>query len=139
VPAVLSRPLSSSDPSKRKSHLTHEEKSRLLRLAKRPRKGPFNSVMDPTEFGAGSAVLELSEAVKESGKYDPWAANDVPTEQELEGMEKLKRAKVKVRRSSSGPVGLSDLQVRHAGSSTPASTRYHRRTSGHRTTSRDIV
>lgn len=52
--------------------------------------------MDPAEFGAGSALIELSEAVKESGKYDPWGEQDVQAEQELEGMEKLKRTKVKV-------------------------------------------
>jgi nucleolar protein 53 len=131
--------MSSSNSNKRKPHLTHEEKSRLLRLAKRPRKGPFNSVMDPTEFGAGSAIIELSEAVKESGKYDPWAADDVEAEEELEGMEKLKRLKVKVRRSSSGSVSLNDLKIRHAGSSTPASTRCHRRASGHRTTPGDVI
>lgn len=95
IPAVFSRSTSFSNPKKRKSLLSHEEKSRLLRIGKRPRKGPFNSVMDPAEFGAGSALIELSEAVKESGKYDPWGEQDVQAEQELEGMEKLKRTKVK--------------------------------------------
>ncbi|KAJ7484552.1 hypothetical protein FB451DRAFT_87371 [Mycena latifolia] len=69
VPAVVSRTTS----KKRKSPLSTEDKTRLLRISKRPRRGPFNSVMDPTEFGAGSASLELSEAVKSSGAYDPWA------------------------------------------------------------------
>lgn len=36
------------------------------------RKGPFNAVIDPTEVGAGSALLEVSEAVKKSGSYDVW-------------------------------------------------------------------
>ncbi|KAG6916625.1 hypothetical protein DXG01_006121 [Tephrocybe rancida] len=75
VPAVFSRP-SSATPKKRKALVSHEEKGRLLRIGKRPRKGPFNSVIDPSEFGAGSAMLELSEAVKNSGTYDAWA----PTE-----------------------------------------------------------
>ena len=38
------------------------------------RKGPFNAVMDPTEVGAGSALLEVSEAVKKSGTYDVWSS-----------------------------------------------------------------
>ena len=96
MPAVFSRASSSSNPHKRKVHLSYEEKSRLLRIGKRPRKGPFNSVVDPTGFGAGSAIIELSEAVKGSGKYDPWVEQDVRAEDELEGMEKLKRMKVKV-------------------------------------------
>lgn len=29
--------------------------------------------MDPTEFGSGSAILDPSHAVKESGKYDVWS------------------------------------------------------------------
>ena len=70
MPAVFSRAASSSNSHKRKAHLSYEEKSHLLQIGKRPRKGPFNSIVDPTEFGAGSAIIELSEAVKESGKYD---------------------------------------------------------------------
>jgi nucleolar protein 53 len=52
--------------------VSHADKTRLLRIGKRPRRGPFNAVMDPTEIGAGSAPLEVTEAVKESGKYDVW-------------------------------------------------------------------
>ncbi|EMD36938.1 hypothetical protein CERSUDRAFT_114850 [Gelatoporia subvermispora B] len=74
VPAVFSRSTTSIQ-GKRK--LTHEEKERLLRIAKRPRKGPFNAVMDPTEFGAGSAELDVTEAVKKSGTYDVWGS-EVP-------------------------------------------------------------
>ena len=70
VPAVSARRTSSIPSHKRK--LTHEEKDRLLRIAKRMRKGPFNAVIDPTEAGAGSALLELSEAAKRSGRYDVW-------------------------------------------------------------------
>lgn len=44
-------------------------------MGKRPRKGPFNAIMDPTEVGAGSALLEVSEAAKNSGTYDVWDAS----------------------------------------------------------------
>ncbi|EPS96384.1 hypothetical protein FOMPIDRAFT_1130553 [Fomitopsis schrenkii] len=73
VPAVFSRTTTSSQ-LKRKA-LTHGEKDRLLRMGKRPRKGPFNAIMDPTEVGAGSALLEVSEAAKNSGTYDVWDAS----------------------------------------------------------------
>jgi nucleolar protein 53 len=61
------------------------------------RKGPLNSYVDPTEFGAGSAILEVSEAVKASGGYDAWA--DVGGERGKEvkdGMETVSKVKVKV-------------------------------------------
>ncbi|TCD63424.1 hypothetical protein EIP91_005425 [Steccherinum ochraceum] len=74
IPAVFSRPQSAT-PLKRKK-LTHEEKDRLLRIGKKMRKGPFNAIIDPTEVGAGSALLEVTEAVKESGKYDVWGTDD---------------------------------------------------------------
>ncbi|GJE86349.1 Nop53 domain-containing protein [Phanerochaete sordida] len=70
VPAVVTHRTSSTPAYKRK--LSHEEKDRLLRMAKKARKGPFNAIMDHTEFGAGSALLELSEAAKQSGGYDVW-------------------------------------------------------------------
>ena len=41
-------------------------------MARRPRRGPFNAVIDPTEIGAGSAPIDVSEAVKKSGQYDIW-------------------------------------------------------------------
>ncbi|OBZ76085.1 Uncharacterized protein C22F8.09 [Grifola frondosa] len=69
VPAVFSRPTSGA--LKRKA-VTHEEKGRLLRMGKRVRKGPFNAVLDHTEVGAGSAMLEVSEAAKQAGGYDVW-------------------------------------------------------------------
>lgn len=73
--------------------MTREEKDKLLKIAKRPRKGPFNSVLDPTEYEAGSGVVELSKAVKESGTYDPWAVQE-----ESEGEDLVPRPrKVKVR------------------------------------------
>ncbi|KAJ7230687.1 ribosome biogenesis protein Nop53/GLTSCR2 [Mycena pura] len=75
VPALVSRATATST-KKRKAPLSKEDKERLLRIGKRTRRGPFNSVVDPAAFGQGSASLELSEAVKQSGGYDPWAAQD---------------------------------------------------------------
>ncbi|KAJ6485690.1 ribosome biogenesis protein Nop53/GLTSCR2 [Mycena sanguinolenta] len=92
VPAVISRTTANK---KRKSPLSSEDKERLLRISKRPRKGPFNSIVDPTEFGAGSATLELSEAVKSSGAYDPWAPAEEMEEIE-DGLETVQPKKVKV-------------------------------------------
>ncbi|KZT64456.1 tumor suppressor protein Gltscr2 [Daedalea quercina L-15889] len=74
IPAVFSR--TTANPLKRKA-LTYEEKERLLRIGKRPRKGPFNAIVDPTEMGAGSAMLEVSEAAKQGGTYDVWGDNPV--------------------------------------------------------------
>ncbi|KAJ7319259.1 ribosome biogenesis protein Nop53/GLTSCR2 [Mycena albidolilacea] len=91
VPAVTSRPA----VKKRKSPLSYEDKDRLLRISKRPRKGPFNSVVDPTEFGAGSAAFELTEAVKSSGAYDPWAPAG-PVEEIKDGLETVQPKKVKI-------------------------------------------
>ncbi|KIY53914.1 P60-like protein, partial [Fistulina hepatica ATCC 64428] len=68
IPAVFAR-----HTAKRAPAIGRDEKERLLRIAKRPRRGPFNAVMDHTGFGAGSAIIEVSEAVKQSGGYDPWA------------------------------------------------------------------
>ncbi|KAF7289443.1 Ribosome biogenesis protein NOP53 [Mycena chlorophos] len=91
VPAVFSRP--STATKKRKANLTAEEKDRLLRISKRPRKGPFNSVVDPTEFGSGSASMELSAAVKQSGGYDAWAQEE-PVEVK-DGLETVQPKKIK--------------------------------------------
>ncbi|TFY68263.1 hypothetical protein EVJ58_g1107 [Rhodofomes roseus] len=74
VPAVITR--TTANPLKRKN-LTYEEKGRLLRMGKRPRKGPFNAVIDHTEMGAGSAMLEVSEAAKNSGTHDVWGDSSV--------------------------------------------------------------
>jgi nucleolar protein 53 len=54
------------------------------------RKGPLNSYVDPTEFGAGSAILEVSEAVKNSGRYDAWAEDKgEEVKNELETVKKV--------------------------------------------------
>ncbi|KAF7439843.1 hypothetical protein PC9H_000180 [Pleurotus ostreatus] len=96
VPAVVSRTTTSS--KKRKSPLSQEDKARLLRMGKRMRRGPFNSVMDPTEFGNGSGLLELSEAVKKSGTYDAWATENEEEDIVMEGgfgTETVNKPKVK--------------------------------------------
>ena len=61
VPAVFSR--TTTTTRKRKHGLSREEKDRLMRIAKRPRKGPFNSIMDPSDYAADSGTVALSEAV----------------------------------------------------------------------------
>jgi len=68
IPAVVSRVL---PPSRKKVYGSICELCR--ENSSTPRRGPFNSVMDPTEVGAGSALLEITEAVKESGKHDVWS------------------------------------------------------------------
>ncbi|KAF9531185.1 ribosome biogenesis protein Nop53/GLTSCR2 [Crepidotus variabilis] len=88
VPAVFSR--TSSGSTKRKAAITREDKERMLRVAKRPRKGPFNSILDPSEYASGSTVFGLSEAVKTSGAYDPWAAQP-PPKQVKDGLETVEK------------------------------------------------
>ena len=66
VPAVHAR--------SRKSLVSPRDKERLLRIARKDRRGPLNSIVDPSQPGAGSALLEVSEAVKKSGQYDMWSA-----------------------------------------------------------------
>lgn len=68
MPAVSSR----ASHARKEDRLTREEKERLLRIGKRKRSGPFNAATDTTEIGKGSALLEPSEAVKQSGTYDIW-------------------------------------------------------------------
>ena len=95
VPAVFSRTTSTTTTGKRKHGLSREEKDRLMRIAKRPRKGPFNSIMDPSEYAAGSGTVALSAAVKNSGKYDPWVAQ--PVDEVKDGLETVQEKKIKVR------------------------------------------
>jgi hypothetical protein len=52
VPAVVSRVQQNPLDAK----ISRADKERLLRIAKRPRKGPLNAIMDPAEFGAGSVA-----------------------------------------------------------------------------------
>jgi nucleolar protein 53 len=56
----------------KKPLVSYQQKGKLLQIARRPRRGPFNAIIDPTEVGAGSAPIDVSEAVRESGKYDIW-------------------------------------------------------------------
>ncbi|TBU63459.1 P60-like protein [Dichomitus squalens] len=81
VPAVFSRASASSSSSTTKAEkrklVTHEDKSKLLRIGKKLRRGPFNAYVDPDQVGEGSAMLELSEAAKKAGTYDVWA-EEVP-------------------------------------------------------------
>ncbi|KAG7089821.1 hypothetical protein E1B28_011469 [Marasmius oreades] len=78
VPAVYSRSNSTNSGSKRKA-VTHAEKERLLRQAKKPRKGPFNVIVDEkSDKWGGATAAGLSEAVKNSGNHDPWDAGETP-------------------------------------------------------------
>ncbi|KIM41216.1 hypothetical protein M413DRAFT_18869 [Hebeloma cylindrosporum] len=92
VPAVFSR-VTGSGSNKRKSLLSREEKEKLMRIAKRPRKGPFNSIMDPSEYASGSGIVDLSEAVKASGTYDAWAPEEVA--EIKDGLENVQKKKAK--------------------------------------------
>lgn len=94
VPAVFSRTSTTTAMGKRKLGLSREEKDRLMRIAKRPRKGPFNSIMDPSEYAAGSGTVALSAAVKNSGTYDPWVPQ--PVEEVKDGLETVQEKKFKV-------------------------------------------
>ncbi|KAN0094429.1 Ribosome biogenesis protein Nop53/GLTSCR2 [Tylopilus felleus] len=89
VPAVSSR--STKLPG---TKISRADKERLLRIAKRPRKGPFNAIMDPTEFGAGSAAIDVSYAVKHSGGHDLW---DAPAVEEIppDGLETVRKRPIK--------------------------------------------
>jgi hypothetical protein len=91
---VFSRPTSSSSSQKRKANVSREDKERLLRIAKRPRKGPFNSVQDTSEFQSGEGAVGLSEAVKASGSYDAWV--EEPEVVLPDGLETVHKKKVKV-------------------------------------------
>ncbi|TDL27886.1 P60-like protein [Rickenella mellea] len=73
VAAVYSRPSLTTSTKKPRSSVSREDKVRMLRMAKRKVRGPLNTVVDPTEQGSGSAILDPSHAVMESGTYDVWA------------------------------------------------------------------
>ena len=50
--------------------------------------------MDPSEYASGSGIVDLSEAVKASGTYDPWVPQEVvEIKDRLENVQK-KKAKV---------------------------------------------
>ena len=56
VPAVVSR---ATTPSGAKN-ISRADKERLLRIAKRPRKGSFNDIMDPTHSARGGCRRRLA-------------------------------------------------------------------------------
>ncbi|THU84565.1 P60-like protein [Dendrothele bispora CBS 962.96] len=80
VPAVFSRTTTTASFSKgdtpKRKRVTQAEKDRLLRIAKRPRKGPFGVILDESEdkWAGAAAAQGVSSAVKSSGQYDPWAS-----------------------------------------------------------------
>ncbi|KIK91165.1 hypothetical protein PAXRUDRAFT_643726 [Paxillus rubicundulus Ve08.2h10] len=88
VPAVISRATKPPQPK-----ISRADKDRLLRIARRPRRGPFNAVMDPTEFGAGSAAIDVSHAVKASGGHDLWARS--AEEIIADGLETVQKPNIK--------------------------------------------
>jgi nucleolar protein 53 len=110
VPAVFSRTTTTTIAGKRKLGISREEKDKLMRIAKRPRKGPFNTIIDPSEYAAGTATVTLSAAVKESGMYDPWVLQ--PVEEIKDGLETVQKKKFKVcifcPRSSGIPISWTD-------------------------------
>ncbi|KZS99802.1 P60-like protein [Laetiporus sulphureus 93-53] len=118
VPAVFSR-TTTSNTLKRKSsvHLTHEEKGRLLRIGKRPRKGPFNSVVDHTEAGAGSALLEMSAAAQAAaeGAWDVWEEKE-QNEEDNELLKKMKKVKPNVSHPRED-IAIPAVPAPHAGAS----------------------
>ncbi|KAH9077722.1 tumor suppressor protein Gltscr2 [Lactarius deliciosus] len=101
VPAVHARP--------RKSLVSARDKERLLRIARKDRRGPLNSIVDPSQPGAGSALLEVSEAVKKSGQYDVWSA-----ETALSAGAKVKAPDVPHPRTA---IALPAVPAPHAGTS----------------------
>ncbi|KAG8806670.1 hypothetical protein FRC17_004873 [Serendipita sp. 399] len=74
VPAVSSK----RRQDLKKFTITRDEKERLRRIGKHTRTGPLNSVVDPSETGKGSALLETTAAVKSSGRYDLWSHHTSP-------------------------------------------------------------
>ena len=93
VPAVVGM-------KRKPAPVSKAEKERLLRTAGRTKRGPLGSHVDGSEMGKGSALMELSEAVKESGKYDVWGNSvvDADMTEEEEPPETIKPKPVKVRR-----------------------------------------
>jgi nucleolar protein 53 len=66
-----------------------------LKIAKRPRKGPYNTILDPSEYKARSGMVGLTEAVKSSGTYDT-SALEVVLGVLPDGMETVQKV-IKVR------------------------------------------
>jgi hypothetical protein len=73
VPIVSSGSAPASSLGKRK--LSYAKKDCVPRVGKRARRGPLDSYQDKTEFEKCSALLEVSEAAKQSGRFDVWACD----------------------------------------------------------------
>ncbi|EIW79440.1 P60-like protein [Coniophora puteana RWD-64-598 SS2] len=101
VPAVHTRTTSSASSTQSKPKISGTDKTRLLRMTRRMARGPFNAVMDPTELGAGSAMVDVTHAVKASGSYDAWAMEEDVDEDEED--ETLKRPQIKKRPDNRHP------------------------------------
>ncbi|KAF9452083.1 P60-like protein [Macrolepiota fuliginosa MF-IS2] len=118
VPAVFSRTTSTNAVDREKKRkMSKEEKDKLLRIAKKPRKGPFNSVLDPSEYEAGAGVVELSKAVKESGSYDPWAVAPENEEEEEDDLPRVKKVKAPITRNLRDQIAIPAVSEPHQGTS----------------------
>ncbi|KAL1685541.1 hypothetical protein GGG16DRAFT_66086 [Schizophyllum commune] len=97
------------------------EKERLLRTAGRTKRGPLGSHVDGSEMGKGSALMELSEAVKESGKYDVWGNSvvdaDMTEEEELPETIKPKPVKAPKLSTPREIINVPAVEAPHAGAS----------------------
>jgi nucleolar protein 53 len=71
--------LSTSTTKRKAGSLSSADKDQLLRIGKRPRKGPLNAYVDETELGKGSALFEPSAAAKQVG-YNVWNADEDQTD-----------------------------------------------------------
>ncbi|KAL1745144.1 ribosome biogenesis protein Nop53/GLTSCR2 [Schizophyllum fasciatum] len=101
--------------------VSRAERERLMRTAGRTRRGPLGSHVDGTEMGKGSALMELSEAVKESGKYDVWGdgVEDADLTEEEELPETIKPKPVKAPKLSTPReiINVPAVEAPHAGAS----------------------
>jgi nucleolar protein 53 len=121
VPAVISRTTSTNTKKRKSLSVSHEDKARLLRVTKRLRRGPLNSYIDPTQPGQGSALMDVSDAVRKSGRYDAWAdaAEEKEEDSPLEGMEQLRKKKIKppVQRHPREDIQVPAIHEPHQGTS----------------------
>ncbi|KAI3613772.1 hypothetical protein WG66_013501 [Moniliophthora roreri] len=124
VPAVYSRANSTNSASKRRA-VSQADKDRLLRQAKKPRKGPFGAVIDEQDDQWGGArTTGLSEAVTNSGQYDPWSSTSAPEKKVLPddfGIESVEKPAPKPPKNTLPDprkhIQLSAVPVPHAGMS----------------------
>ncbi|KAL1670142.1 ribosome biogenesis protein Nop53/GLTSCR2 [Schizophyllum commune] len=114
VPAVVGM-------KRKPAPVSKAEKERLLRTAGRTKRGPLGSHVDGSEMGKGSALMELSEAVKESGKYDVWGNSvvdaDMTEEEELPETIKPKPVKAPKLSTPREIINVPAVEAPHAGAS----------------------